>query len=139
MSEKPQDWDGVNRRKSAFDWVKLFLTNWTAAKGIVVALTMLLGAGTVTNPAVQERLGFADTPIPKGQTPTPEKDSPADVWRGQVDQSLKALVKAVDDNTAEQKALRLELDEMRQQLEAQRERGDDALRRDIDELKKLVN
>ena len=119
-----EKYSGPNRRKSIFAWVSLFLTNWTATKGILTVLTLALGAGTVTNPAVYGNL------IPSGQVPA---DSKA------LDVTLKAMKTAIDANTASVEALRSELRELEDNLTARRQSGDSSLRKEIETLKQLVN
>ncbi len=111
-------------RKGLFDWFTLFLTNWTAVKGLVTLLVLLLGAGTVTNEAVYTKL------IPQGQVVS---DTDA------LDVTLESMKSAIDSNTAGKAEIREELREIREQLANERARGDAQLRNEIEAIKKLVN
>ena len=111
-------------RKGIFDWITLFLTNWTAVKGLITLLVLLLGAGTVTNEAVYTKL------IPQGQVVS---DTDA------LDVTLESMKSAIDSNTAGKAEIREELREIREQLANERARGDAQLRNEIEAIKKLVN
>lgn len=117
-------------RKGAFDWVTLFLTNWTATKGLLTLLTLALGAGTATNPVVYKQLGFASQslPVPKGQVVTPDPDATGTAYRAQLTQSINSMTDAIDQNTASVDFLRNDLNAVEERLQGQ-----------INEIKKLVN
>ncbi len=98
----------------AFHWVKLALTSVTTIKWLIV----LLIGGAATNSDVQglakdilPSWGQTETlPIPDGQLTTPTIDATADSFRAQVRQSLAAMNKAINTNTAKNAALEKRVD-----------------------------
>lgn len=111
-------------RKGAFEWMTLFLTNWTAVKGLVTLLVLALGAGTVTNEAIYTKL------IPTGQVVS---DTNA------LDVTLGSMKTAIDSNTAGISDLQDELRKIQDELAKERARGDAQLRNEIEAIKRLVN
>jgi hypothetical protein len=110
----------------AFHWVKLMLTSATTIKWLVV---LILGAGTVTNSAVQEQvMSVFETseevpPIPAGETTVPE----APGINPLVTQSLNAMDRKLGTHDAEILSLKEDLFELEQRRTAESDRDDDQL------------
>lgn len=112
----------------AFHWVKLGLTSATTIKWIVL---LVLGAGTLTNEAVQntaaDLVGWAETEEEDSTIPEGETVVPAAGMNPEVRISLISHKSALDKYGAEITALRAEILQLEERREAGSERGDATL------------
>jgi len=109
-----------------FHWFKLFLTSAATIKWLIIGSMSLLGLGTVTNPAVQEKvMNLIDPvvkeeplPIPAGYVPLAPTAAGPDhsAFHAQVRQSLASIKIAIDSHTAQLTQLRATVVEVEIQL-----------------------
>lgn len=126
------DEEDESRMSRFFHWIKLGITSAPLIKGLIVITVSFLGLGTVTNPAVQERvMSLIESepevlPIPAGQVPTVPTVVGRDYssFHAQVRQSLEAMKRAIENNKAGLKVIELDVDELEERREMESDAND---------------
>jgi len=127
------DEEDESRMSRFFHWVKLGITSAPLIKGLIVITVSFLGLGTVTNPAVQEKVMslIETTPeeplaIPAGYVPLAPVAAGPDhsAFHAQVRQSLTAMKAAIENNKAGIKVIELDVDELEERREIESDAND---------------
>lgn len=126
------DEEDESRMSRFFHWIKLGITSAPLIKGLIVITVSFLGLGTVTNPAVQEKVMSliesepVTLPIPEGEVPPAPTVVGIDYtgFHAQVQQSLAAMKSAIDNNKAGLKVIEMDVDELEERREVESDAND---------------